>query len=338
MNTVQLKELIFDSYGVDAQNIEKIKNVYKIQTENKSFCLKTVKYEYGHFLFILSAIKHLQAKGFQSIPEIFESNKGLEYINLGYAYAYLTPWITARECNYDNPLDVKIAASKLADLHVKSQDFELTEDMKPRIGWFKWADNFAHKINEMLEFRKIILEKESLTEFDNLYLGILEDELERAESAIEDLKGSKYFEKMGLEINMRGFCHHDYANHNVLIAPDNSVNIIDFDYCMLDSSLHDLSSLLLRTMKNGKWDINTSRYIIENYNVINQIEAADIPIMAAFMEFPQDYWQVGIQYYFEKQPWGEEFFVRKIKRYIEDRGEKQEFLEDFKDFGWGCEF
>jgi len=54
--------------------------------------------------------------------------------------------------------------------------------------------------------------------------------------------------------------------------------------------------------------------------------------MAAFMEFPQDYWQRGIQYYWEKKMWGEDFFLRKLKAYADDREERQEFINIFREF------
>ena len=98
---------------------------------------------------------------------------------------------------------------------------------------------------------------------------------------------------------------------------------------MLDTHLHDIASLLLRKMKVGKWDLNDAEFILDIYAPINTIKAADIPIMASFMEFPQDYWQLGIQYYWEKQNWGEEFFLNKLKKIHNDREEKQEFIEDF---------
>ncbi|EGO88618.1 spore coat protein, partial [Clostridium botulinum C str. Stockholm] len=79
-----------------------------------------------------------------------------------------------------------------------------------------------------------------------------------------------------------------------------------------------------------KWDIDNAKRILGTYNSINKVESDDIPIMAAFMEFPQDYWQRGIQYYWEKKPWGEEFFIKKLERYIEDREEKQQFIEEFR--------
>ena len=41
-------------------------------------------------------------------------------------------------------------------------------------------------------------------------------------------------------------------------------------------------------------------------------------------------WQVGIQYYWEKQNWGEEFFMTKLKKIIDDREEREEFVEEFE--------
>lgn len=54
---------------------------------------------------------------------------------------------------------------------------------------------------------------------------------------------------MDKEVMKMGFCHHDYAHHNILVDDKNELNIIDFDYCILDSHLHDLASLLIRAMK-----------------------------------------------------------------------------------------
>ena len=34
--------------------------------------------------------------------------------------------------------------------------------------------------------------------------------------------------------------------------------------------------------------------------------------------FPQSFWQIGLQYYWEQQPWNEEVFINKIIRYLED--------------------
>ena len=335
MEIDELKEIVQDSYSICINDIQKIKNVYKIRTEKRMYCLKIINYELKHFLFIVGAIKHLQKNGFQSIPEIIKTCDNEEYITLEKKHAYLTPWVDARECNYDDPLDIKLCTSKLAQLHIKSLDFKVTPEMKPRIAWLKWIETFKTREDEILDFKRRINEKENITGFDNNYLKIMEEELLRSKSSISNLCKSDYINKMKKEIKHRGFCHHDYAHHNVLMEKGGGVSIIDFDYCILDTHLHDLSSLLLRRMKGGKWSIENALLIMDEYNATNSIYKSDIEVMAAFMEFPQEYWQIGIQCYWEKRIKGEEFFIKKLEKMHDDEECKQIFIEEFRKIKYG---
>ncbi|WMJ79716.1 CotS family spore coat protein [Clostridium sp. MB40-C1] len=330
MNADEVKRLVENEYNLDVDFIEKIKNVYKISSGNNQFCLKVIRYDFGHFLFIISAMKHLRENGFENILELIKTNDNCEYVKLGENYAYLTEWLNARVSNYDNPLDTRLATLKLAELHKKSRGFNVTKYMNPRIGWLTWIQTYKTRKNEILDFKNRIYKKEKRSKFDEVYLSIMEEELERADRSIENLIKSNYIYEMKEEMKNKGFCHHDYANHNVLIDNNNNVNVIDFDYCILDTYMHDLSSLLIRRMKYGKWTRENATEIIETYNAINCVKVNHIPVIKAFMEFPQDYWQRGIQYYWEKKNWGEEFFLNKLQKYIEDREEKQEFITLFK--------
>ncbi|WP_125153314.1 CotS family spore coat protein [Clostridium rectalis] len=330
-----VKALVEEKYDLNIQSIEKIKNVYKIYTNEDNYCLKVINYNFPHFLFILSAIKHLQNNGFEKIPEIIKNKKKEDYISIEKSYAYLTPWINCRECNYDNPLDLKLATIKLAQLHNKSLGFNVTDNMNPRIGWKQWEKSFKNKKQEIIKFRNIIIKKWRTTEFDNAYLKSMSEEIRRIDEGLKNLQKTNYFNKMREEMEKKGFCHHDYAHHNILIEDNKKVNLIDFDYCILDTHLHDLCSLIIRVMKNGKWDIKNAINILDCYSNIYPIKQDDIPIMAAFIEFPQAYWQLGIQYYFEKQPWGEEFFINKLAKICEDKDERQGFVNEFRILKYG---
>ena len=328
-------KLVVDNYEINVNKAIKIKNVYKLEGCSEEYCLKIVHYEYGHFLFILEAMKHLINRGFNNIPKIIKNKNGEDYIKFGQYYAFLTKWAIARECNYDNPLDIILAASTLASLHKKSEGFFVTEEMHPRYNWLKWKQVFSTRKDEILDFKNRIEKKENKTEFDCKYKSMLSREIQRANISVINLNKTDYFNKMKMEMKKNGYCHHDFAHHNVLIDKDEDVIIIDFDYCILDTHLHDLSSLLIRKMKNGKWDMSSAVYVLDAYNSIYPIEKSDIPVMTAFMEFPQDFWQVGIQYYWEKQPWGEEFFLNKLKKIELDIDERQEFLEKFRNLNYG---
>ncbi|WP_123052689.1 CotS family spore coat protein [Clostridium sp. JN-1] len=324
-----INQVLEKNYDKNVTSIEKVKNVYKICCDDKNYCLKVIKYDFGHFIFILSAIKHLQKNGFKYIPEIIKTNKNKDYVCISGSYAYLTLWVESRHCNYENPIDMIVAASKLAELHDKSFEFEITDDMNPRIGWFKWIETFKTRKSEIFDFRRRILEKENKSQFDIMYLDMIKYQVNIADSSVGNLAKSDYIECMSQDIKNRGFCHHDFANHNILISSNGQINIIDFDYCILDSYLHDVGSLLIRKMKGGNWSINNALFVLDAYNVSNRIKQKHIPILAAFIEFPQDYWQIGIQYYWEKQPWSEETFIKKLKKIYDDDENKQDFVRKF---------
>lgn len=335
MRFEDVKRIVEEKYNIEVEEVEKVKNVFKIFSYGNIYCLKVIKYNLKHFYFIINAMKHLENNNFKGSIPFIKNLQGEIYINFYDKFAYLTPWVDARCANYDNLVDVILATETLADLHLCSRGFRLTEDMQPRVGWFKWVNTYNTRRNEILDFKSRIEKKDKLSEFDSVYLNIMEEELDRATRSIENLLSSNYIEVMENQVNLRGFCHHDYAHHNVLINSNKNVNIIDFDYCILDTHLHDVSSLIIRKLKNGKWNVKDATFILSLYSKINEIHQNEIPIMAAFMEFPQEYWQVGIQYYWEKQPYGEEVFMNKLNRIIDDRADRQEFVDDFRYLRFG---
>ncbi|WP_196001664.1 CotS family spore coat protein [Clostridium sp. 1001271B_151109_B4] len=329
MNKEKLKESIESNYDIKVLAIEKVKNSYRLETENTNYAIKIIEYDFPHFYFILSAIEHLQKREFHKIPKILNNKDGTKYIQLENSYAYLTEWIPSRVSNYDNPIELSKVAQKLGELHTCSTGFNINNDMKPRIGWYSWINVFNTRCNEILDFKNRINQKAYKSKFDYIYLSNIEAELERGKESIENLKRHKYIEIMDKEVMKMGFCHHDYAHHNILVDDNDELNIIDFDYCILDSHLHDLSSLLIRAMKGAKWGKEKADLIIKNYCKSNGLYEDEFKLIGDFIRFPQTFWQIGIQYYWEQQPWGESFFEEKINKYLEDVEYREEFLDSY---------
>ena len=329
MNKENLKESIESNYDIKVLAIEKVKNSYRLETENTNYAIKIIKYDFPHFYFILSAIEHLQKREFHKIPQILNNKDGTKYIKLENSYAYLTEWIPSRVSNYDNPIELSKVAEKLGELHTRSTGFNINNNMRPRIGWYSWINVFNTRCNEILDFKNRINQKAYKSKFDCIYLNNIEAEIERGKKAIDNLKKHKYIEIMDKEVMKMGFCHHDYAHHNILVDDKNELNIIDFDYCILDLHLHDLASLLIRAMKGAKWSKDKADLIIKNYCKSNGLYEDEFKLIGDFIKFPQTFWQIGIQYYWEQQPWGEDFFEEKINKYLEDVEYREEFLESY---------
>ena len=329
MDTENLKKSIESNYSINVKSLEKVKNSYKLESDNSTYAIKIIKYDFGHFYFILSAIKHLQKRSFSKIPIILKNKNNGDYIQIENQYAYLTEWIPSRVSNYNNPIELGLVAKKLGELHTCSTGFTLNRSMNPRIGWYSWIKVFETRCNEMLYFKNRIYQKAYKSKFDYIYLDNLESEIERGKMVVKSLQESNYIELMDKEVMKSGFCHHDFAHHNILVDENGEFNVIDFDYCILDTHLHDLSSLLIRSMKGGKWSKEKANLILNNYCKSNNVYDEELKLIKEFIRFPQVFWQVGIQYYWEQQPWGEEFFIEKIKKYLEDIEYREEFLEEY---------
>lgn len=329
INHNEIVGYIKEKYLLNVESIEKIKNSYRICTKESVYCLKTVNYEFNHFYFILSAIKHLKKNGFLSTPDIICNKYGKDYGKIGGNYIYLTKWIPSRVSNYDNPVELQNVAAKLAELHQCSKNFIIDKNMKPRIGWFSWIEVFNTRLKEIMDFKNRINQKYNKSEFDLLYLDNIENEIKRGLTSIEGLKRNNYYSIMNKEVFKSGFCHHDYAHHNVLVDDNNNLNIIDFDYCILDTHIHDISSLFIRSMKDGKWNNKKADIIKKSYDSIINIQKEEIPLIREFIRFPQTFWQIGIQVYWEQQQWGEEFFINKLQRYLNDVENREKFIDSY---------
>ena len=329
MEISYIKNEIQDKYLLEIETIEKVKNSYKIKTNDGDYGIKVIKYQYPHFYFIFSAIEHLKKKGFENIPEIIKTKDNLGYIKLENNFAYLNKWVDSKSCDYKVEEDLKLATEALGKLHNCSEGFTLNYNMKPRIAWFSWINVFETRCCEILDFRNRIHQKAYKSEFDEIYLENIDEEIDSGKRAIDEIKNSKYFELMNKEVLKRGFCHHDYAHHNVLINKNREINIIDFDYCILDTHIHDLASLLIRVMKEYGWSNDMANFILNSYSNTHSLYDDEIKLIKGFIRFPQSFWQIGLQYYWEQQPWGEEFLINKLNKYLKDREGREEFLENF---------
>ncbi|SEF38655.1 spore coat protein, CotS family [Caloramator fervidus] len=330
----ELISLIENKYNIKVLNIEKHKNVYKIYSD-KNYCLKVSRYQREEFEFILACINHLLKKGFKNVLPIIKTCDGEDFIELNDSFAFLTDWVESRHLDFKNPVELKMAVETLANLHLASRNFQYKK-VKGRNLYGKWIDKFEKRLNQLLIFKSIIVSKDEKTEFDKVYLKHIDIHYKQGLDSIKKLKQSRYFEIVEKHKRLNEFCHHDSANHNFLVDDLLNVYLIDFDYCVLDSHLHDLASIIIRSLRYGNWSIDTLKYILSIYSRIIPIEDQEVYLIYCFMEFPQDFWQVGLQYYVENQPWEEDVFLKRLFRVTEDHKERFNFLDEFyKELGVG---
>lgn len=321
-----LKKLVEDNYDVTVLNILKFKNVYKIISVEGNFCLKQFKYDFYRLNHVLEIFKYLIDENFENVLEIIPAFSGEKYVELNDVYFYMTKWIESRELNYSNTYDIIRASQHIAKFHNYSEGFSPNFKIKADVRWGKWIEIFNKKINDILNFKKIIEQKSEKSIFDKIYLKNLDENIELGNQSIENLKIYNY-ENIVSQHEKKGYiCHHDLANHNILIDSYNKIYFIDFDYVILDSFLHDLSSFINRVLKYGRWTKDKFKIIIDSYKDVKDISKNEISLALSFILFPNDFWQLGIQYYYENITWTNEKFIKRLTRFENDKKSKNEFI------------
>ncbi|CDF57221.1 CotS family spore coat protein [Thermobrachium celere] len=320
-------EKVEKAYGFNVESYEKIKNIYKLITDRGIYCLKVSKYDLKQYNFIISAMNYLIDKGYEHILPIYKTIEGENYLAIDDGYAYLTDFIDAKEVDFKDLTELKMCIEAIAKLHLASRGFKY--EIRIRDYYGRWIEKFKKRSSELLYFRAICESKDEKSEFDSIFLKYFDLHYRQSLKCLKDFETSNYFKIMESHKRLHEICHHDTANHNFLITHENIV-LIDYDYVIMDTHLHDLASLLIRNLRYGNWDIKLFNFILNEYSRYIPITLEEIYLIFCFMEFPQDYWQVGLQYYVEKQPWTEENFLKRLNRVVLDAEGRFKFLSELE--------
>ena len=322
-----IKKLVEDNYDITILNINKIKNVYKIVAVEGNFCLKQVKYNFYRFKHILEVLDYLNKNEFDNILDIILTYAGEKYIEFNNVFFYMTKWLESRELNYSNHYDLIRAAQHIAKFHNYSNGFKPSQETEVDIRYMKWFQIFDKKINDILNFKEIIENKNELSSFDKIYLKNIDKNISIANESVENLYKFNYKDIMKQTVKKNYVCHHDLANHNLLLDKFGKVFFIDFDYIIIDTYLHDLGSFISRCLKYGRWNNEKFNIIIKSYKDVKSITKKELLILMSFILFPNDFWQVGVQYYTENINWKEEKFLRRLSRIENDRDDRCDFIK-----------
>ncbi|MCK4260123.1 MAG: CotS family spore coat protein [Halanaerobiales bacterium] len=325
----QLIHLIEKEYEIRVNDFKPLKKAWVLQTNQGSFFSKPFCFKDGSRLrFIDGAMQHLIKQGFDYIIPMERTRKDIPYISYAEDIFFMTPFMNLRQSNYDNPSELAQAARILAGLHLGSHGYEPGSELNPQSFWGLWPRRFKEKIQHLYTFRLQLQHKNNWDIFDQIFTEKYPYYFNQANVALRRLLLTDYNRLMYNEQRFHTICHHDFEYHNLLISPQEQYYVIDFDYLLCDTHLHDLASILIRAGKRSNWKNERGETILSNYHQIYPLRPEEIPVIKAIMFFPQDFWQVAFARYFEKQPWPVDRFARKITQIINHEKERLHYIEN----------
>lgn len=312
-------------YDMKVLDILPMRKVLRLKTATGDFVLKKFKLSKEELLYSFAAMKHVKQKGFP-VPDIILSRNGEMFIeNNGMNY-FMMEWLIGREIKYSDQNDLRFATQSLATFHRKTHGF--THPYCPgKVQWGTWIGHFTERIKEMREWKSTAGKEETL--FDKIYVKHADYWIEEALYAVDLLSNSRYQQISLLEQDLQGFCHHDLANHNILINDENQIALIDFDYAISDIRTHDVASLILRNMKESDWHLQRALFIVKNYYEVSQPYEGEERLIHAMLRFPQDFYELSRFYYVEKRTDVQKLQTR-LLGWVKQQENRKRFLQQFE--------
>ncbi|NLK07382.1 MAG: CotS family spore coat protein [Firmicutes bacterium] len=316
-----------ENYNLEIMGFMQDGSVYLLATSMGQKALKRSSLSAFELAYITDALAYLAQTGFQSVVDPLMTKDGTRFFTWRDSQYFLSDWVLGRHCDYLYEQDAETVARDLARLHVTSRNLNFNRVPDTRWLMGMWPERFARRLDQLKAFRRTARNRTVPQAFDQLFLKDYETYYKQGADALEQLADSDYG-GVCQEDSAKVLCHMDLAYHNILINGQ-GVKFLDFDYSLVDLGLHDLADLLLRNLMLVDWRWERAQLIIDAYSSVNPLKGNVLPILGAFLQFPHEYWQIGLQYYHEKQDWPQDYFLSRYNRKLKSPVLRSRFLNTF---------
>lgn len=317
---------LFNRFNLKVTDVVPIRNVYILTTNKGDKILKKIDYSLDNLEFINNAVKYIK-KGFDRVLDFTETKDKKVYAEWKKEYYCIMDLVPGRECDFSNPIDLKLASQGLGELHKASQGFKSNEDSKNKAG--KMIASIENKLKELELFETIANMHEYKSDFDKLFLENVDYHKKEIMESLTVLKNSSYNE-LCQEEDKIVLCHHDLAYHNILINNEEAY-FIDFDYSIIDLKVHDLCNFISKAIKNFAFDVEKAATILSDYQTKNSLDKRELEVLYGMLYFPEDFYSISRDYYKKAKDWEEEVFFDRLAKKVSYKEDRNEFLEEFKD-------
>jgi CotS family spore coat protein len=319
-------------FEIKIESIKPYKGVYFLRTDKGARCLKKISYGVQKLLFVYGAKEHLLNNGYEAVDRYFLNIEGMPYALVNEDIYTLSEWIEGRECDFRNKEDLILASKELAKLHIASRGYEPPENSKLKTDLGRWPHLMEKRIKSLDKMRDMARKKGTKNQFDLNYVKTYEFYKTLGKRAMKILNESQYMNLCRITEEEKSFCHHDYTYHNIIIDKENSLSIIDFDYCKREIKVYDISNFIIKVLKRVDWNLEYAKVIIDAYNSINPLTEEEYRVLFAFLVFPQRFWRLSNRYYYNEVNWPQNTFNKKIEELIGEQESYLRFIEEFKEF------
>lgn len=326
-----IKKHVLPQYNLQNSQVEQIKlkdtdkqrAVYKVTSNDNTYCLKKVYYSIEELLFVYSAIEWLYHHDI-NVPRILSTKNHGRYVIYENMLFILTPWIQGDKCDFNSPYEIILCANTLGKLHGFSKNFKPILGSCEKCGFSNLNKTLNKHFYNLLIYSNLAYKYKDT--FSKLYL--------------EDFKINISLAKISNSISYsikdtnlsKSLCHNDYVSKNLILDKNNNIWVIDFDKCRIDYCAFDISYCLRRMLRKEKikWSLPLAITFLDEYEKYNILTLDDYKYILSYLSFPQKYWKISRDYYSNISKCNKKAFVSIFKKSSLYNKEQLNFVREFQ--------
>ncbi|WP_342417229.1 phosphotransferase [Paenibacillus sp. FSL R10-2782] len=252
-------------YGIKIQHTRQVKDIYKIETANMTYCLKPYNFPEDEIRFITRVLSFLDERGFTRSQKVYPTVQKTAYMtHAGISYT-LTNWVDGRRPNFIKKIDFKKGISTLAKFHSSAVGFPVAEAPTARIRYEGLGDEIAGYKKRLSPYK------------GTAHLVAL------CEEVSNHLQQPKVREAIVSEQKAGACIHGDYNYPNLIKDRRLKIHLIDFENCSLHVRMKDLSHLLHR---NSLWNGTNMLRAVDYYQRYRPLSTHDLHLLHTLLISP----------------------------------------------------
>lgn len=320
---------VIKNYNVSCERLTKIRNVYKIETDKGTFCLKRVKHGKSKVVSGFNIAEQLLNNNFENIPKHYKTFFDESYVEYKGFIFYMTDWIEGNECDF-NDFNEAICCSKLlAKFHSSVNTIGLNT-RKIKINLRNWPKIIYHVLLDIEKLKKYISRKKFMNEFDDLYSKYIDLYYNRAIIALSMINQSTYLQLSRISKEQKTISYNKFNCHNVIKNKD-EYYLTNLDSIAVDIQILDLGKFIKRILNRSeyKWNFQYAKALFEAYSSYKSISVDELKLVLAFIILPRKFCKLGKRRYLKHKDWDDLKYTTKFNRIINYCEEEQLFIEEF---------
>ncbi|HOJ76803.1 MAG TPA: hypothetical protein PLZ08_03420 [Bacillota bacterium] len=308
MTVIGGKELgtVLKSYGLNGDwRIERLRSVFVISNGSTDLVLKPLRIGSIKTNLITRFIENNQQC--QLLPALVKTADNNNYCWYQGNRYLLTGKIAGREADYLNDADLQAAIRAMSLFHCETCLNNQVDQGQWSLIKYDPVRSWKQYFNEMNNCKKRAVKQGDA--FSKWYLQEWSFYAACACQSIQDYQQAAKDPELV-------FCYHDWAYHNVIIDQCGLGKLIDFDYLIIDRSVHDKSNLIARYLRLYDWSLQAFGKIIDCFDRFYPWHRGELELLRIYLSFPYDFWILGRQYYIEKQHWSLKYYREQWDRKV----------------------